>query len=195
MNLVYLIGAPGVGKTTLMEALTAACTRRLVVEPFAHEWLYRDGELVGVELGRRRGSFAGTDALSMSVGPEASRWVRRCRARLVLGEGARLATRRFLYAARSAGYRITLVHLVAPAAVLDERRARRGSAQDPAWMRGAESRAARLAAQLRYDAAVHELDATAPVQDLVADLVKCEPVLEVLGAGPASAGADLPGGA
>ncbi|MEW9530676.1 P-loop-containing protein [Microbispora sp. NPDC049125] len=183
MNLVYLVGPPGVGKTTLMAALTRGCDRTFQTTPVPHEQLRRGGEPVGLEVGRRRpGGFSGTDALAMNIQPAAVTWIATKPAPLVLGEGARLATTGFLSGARSFGYRVTVFYLHAPEYVLDDRRRERGSNQDPKWMRGATTRAANIAARMRLDADVHELDATAPTETLAAAAVKLEPALEVLNA-------------
>ena len=165
---LYVVGPPGVGKTTLMRMLKAewlegpphqAWPKSLVwVTP-----LFAPDRLVGLEIGRQRDAFGGTDALGMAVMPQALHWVGVARfPEVVLGEGARLGTAIFLGAL---GKRtdLTVVHLVAEEATLAERRAARGSKQDPTWMRGAATRAANTAQRLRDDyprVRVIELDAT-----------------------------------
>lgn len=152
LTLVYVSGAPGAGKSTLMRALTAGCDREPEAKPFAHDWLYDPREAgvllsrLAVELGRRRESFSGTDALGMSVSPVACRWIAERPARLVLAEGDRLANRAFLAAAADAGYAVNLVHLWADPATLDARCAARGSKQNDSWRKGRTSKAANLAA-------------------------------------------------
>ncbi len=180
MKLVYLVGPPGVGKTTLMEALTARCERQSEAKPFAHDWLYRDTTPVGIELGRRREAFSGTDALSMSVQPKAVEWIARKRHPLILAEGARLATYGFLSAARNAGYGVTLFYLVAPEEELQGRREGRGSDQNPSWIKGAQSRARRIADQMRMDADVHLVTTAPPVEEVLSTVLKLEPDLKAL---------------
>lgn len=180
MKLVYFVGAPGVGKTTLMEALTARCERQSETKPFAHDWLYRDTTPVAIELGRRRESFSGTDALSMSVQPKAIQWLGRKRHELLLAEGARLANLKFFYAARDVGYQVVLFYLIASNADLDARRVERGSSQKPSWMKGAATRARKVADQMRMDATVHWVTTSAPLEDVVATTLKLEPALKVL---------------
>lgn len=150
MNLVYLIGAPGVGKSTLMGELTAGCHRSPRLHPLAHDLLVdvAHAEPVGVELGRHRPGFPGTDTLALNVSPVACRWVAGGAGPgpLLLAEGDRLAHAGFLDAAAHGGYRVHMVHLVAPAEVIDARCAARGSTQNEAWRRGRVTKAAGLAA-------------------------------------------------
>jgi hypothetical protein len=167
---VYVIGPPGVGKTTLMERLKAdyleVDARR--AWPGSLLWLtplYRiphNGVPDGVELGRRRATFGGTDALGMAVMPHACDWIANTRVLpgVVFGEGARLGTVRFL-SGLSMRADLLVVHLIASPEALTARRQLRGSDQSDAWMRGAATRAANAAEALRTtDTAVLTLDAT-----------------------------------
>jgi hypothetical protein len=176
MNLLYVVGAPGAGKSTLMAELTAGAARVPRPGPPPHDQM---GERAA-ELGRRREGFSGTDALSMSIQPVAVRWITGCPFPLVLGEGARLANTGFLLAARRAGYTVTLPYLDAPAWVLDQRCTARGSAQNGQWRRGAATRAARIAALMELDARVLRLDATRAPADLAAEIRSAVPALEEL---------------
>jgi energy-coupling factor transporter ATP-binding protein EcfA2 len=144
-ELVYLIGEPGAGKSTLMCALTDQCARLSRRRPFAHDLLVRSREVVAVELGRRRAAFSGTDALALSVEPAARSWIAGTDSAVVLGEGDRLATAGFLDAATEAGFTVTLVHCAPSEAVAHERRRLRGSPQDATWVRGRRTKTARLA--------------------------------------------------
>lgn len=163
---LYIVGAPGVGKTSLMRELKASYragdAKR--VTPGSQLWvtpLYDDDALVAVELGRQRASFGGTDALGMAVMPHALHWIRNAPSLppLILGEGARLGTAGFLTElAKRAD--LTVLHLVASADALAARRAARGSTQSRAWMLGAETRARNAVARLSGAVRVVTLDST-----------------------------------
>jgi hypothetical protein len=188
LDLVYLIGAPGVGKSTVMAELTEGLPRVPRSEPFAHDWLHEriDGFLkppVAVELGARREAFSGTDALGMAVNPRACEWIGLAPAPLVLGEGDRLANARFLGAAQRAGYAVTLAYLVAGSKTLEQRRAARGSTQSEQWIKGRVTKADNLAARGREEGwRVIRIDTSAFRPDGVARLIRAQaPALKVLG--------------
>lgn len=179
---VYLVGPPGVGKTTLMRELKAP----YLEGPAERAWdrsllwltpLYAADRMAGVELGRTRDAFGGTDALGMAVMPQAKAWMEAAPLPgLVLGEGARLGTVPFLDLLASRAD-LTVVHLTAKPAALTARRLARGSRQDPTWMRGAESRARNTADQLRAGGVrVRTLDATdATPAELAAQMMETAP--------------------
>ena len=100
---LYIIGAPGAGKSTVTRHVVAGLGlswapdikvyRELWVNPLLDE----DGVQRGLSLGKERGAFSGTDALSMSVLPRALEWLRETELPdFVLGEGARLSSPKFL---------------------------------------------------------------------------------------------------
>jgi ribose 1,5-bisphosphokinase PhnN len=183
MHLIYLIGAPGVGKSTAMRAATSEWTAvpaerdRSVPGWTPHVRLIDgDGIVRAIELGVRREPFGGTDGLSMSIGPQAADFLYTHPHRLVLGEGQRLATRPFLEAAVRAGYSTTLVLLSLPPELAAERWAGRGTDQASSWRKGAETRVRNIAgwAAARGDLVVVTLDASGPpgfIGDEIRDLM------------------------
>lgn len=173
-DLLYLIGPPAAGKSTLMRRLTAGCDRLPRNMPVAHSRLVHPatGHQIGAELGYNRPDFPGTDTLAMGISPAACEWVRSGDGpRLLLGEGDRLAHVGFLAAAVEGGYRVTVGYLDADLEVLDARCAARGSKQSASWRAGRATKSSRLAAtaeQLGYP--VVRLDATEPTPILAARL-------------------------
>lgn len=145
-HLLYIVGAPGVGKSSVARALRTPWDQEVLRhDPVPHTLLRHpaSGTAHGLELGVPRENFPGTDALSMSIGPHATAFLRdKCGPfAFALGEGARLATRPFLGTLATAGVRVTLVHLRADPELLEERWRARGAKQNPSWRKGAETRA------------------------------------------------------
>ncbi len=142
-RLIYLFGGPAVGKSTL--------TRRVFTG-----WETTAFQVAGVplverrcgarhidEIGVVRDEFPGTDGLSMSIITKAERLLV-TRPANYYAEGDRLAVSRFFMAAVDAGYDLHLFWLFPPEDVVAGRRKNR--VQKLAWMRGRDTKAARLAA-------------------------------------------------
>lgn len=152
-TLTYIIGQPGAGKTTLMSAiLKGASTLYTADTPVGHRGMKGPHGLFTV-LGKDRHPFGGTDTLSHAVSGNCETWVEelsRCAAgATVFGEGDRLATKRFLAAAR-AHYRVLLFHLEADDRVAASRRAERAEEyrlkqQSASWVKGRITKHANLA--------------------------------------------------
>jgi len=88
----------------------------------------------GVRLGRTRGTFSGTDALGMSVNPDAVAWAAEDDLpSVILGEGARLANEKFLF---TLGMRCKTLVVLLTAENAAQRRRERGSDQNPTWIKG-----------------------------------------------------------
>ncbi|QHB37138.1 hypothetical protein QDA03_gp03 [Microbacterium phage Terij] len=151
---LYLLGAPGVGKSTAMA--TWLDSRDMAVAPdpsrvkgkLVGHGLYNvlTGDTQGVYLGRMREDFPGTDGLSMAVAPDARAWAGTLSRRheggmnYVVGEGQRLGNPGFLTALAENTW-LTIVLLSAHPDALTARRDERGSTQSPSWMQGAATQA------------------------------------------------------
>ena len=143
--MLYLIGEPGVGKTTAMNRVLDRCSvgppyrlgRQFYAEPI-------DGPKgPGWHLGRRRESFGGTDALGMAAITAACEWVRTVPDdQVLLGEGQRLGVARFIDTAMQR-HSILLIWLDGPIQAQAWREAR-GSHQSSTFVKGAATRASRL---------------------------------------------------
>lgn len=168
MNLVYLIGVPGSGKSSVMAAASARFNRVPAEAGVRFDYLLEDsGVVAGVELGVRRASFSGTDAYALNVMPRAVAALPSLLASVpvVLAEGDRLASPRFLDVA---GPDLRLVHIDVPEDVAAARRAARGSNQSPSWLAGRRTKVGRLADRYAGHPGFVRLDGTAPVSDLAA---------------------------
>lgn len=147
-HFLYLLGAPGSGKSSLVRALSTSARGVAHKKPFPHiEWAAPGGEVV--ELGARREKFSGTDALPMNTQPRAVAYVDAHPGPLLLAEGDRLANDGFFKAVQAAGYTFTLVWLDPPGEWMATRRAERverdgGRLQNESWIRGRESKVNRL---------------------------------------------------
>lgn len=172
---IYLIGGPGSGKSTLMDALTRGWVfgpyeRLTERELFGHHLVQQPITMHGVYLGHRRPEYPGTDALSLSVAPQALNWLETLDPTLdwVFGEGARLAHSGFL-AGLANRTRLLVVHLRVDPEVSEARRAiRPGKPLTPQYCKTAVTKSANTAAWCReVGITTLELEGTAPVEDLL----------------------------
>lgn len=118
MKVVYLIGLPGCGKSTVMKKF---------MENFDNWEQQRVGQLTDTHvsgsirvLGKYEEgqTFSGTDRLSMAVSPDAIQFIKSHPEETIYGEGDRLNTKGFFEAC---GENLTIIHLT----VSDEERERR----------------------------------------------------------------------
>lgn len=156
----YLIGEPGAGKSTLMAQVLAKHRSEIRSKPFAHMALGDPAKPWGIELGKVRESFSGTDALSMGVLPKVVEWLPTAPAPIVIGEGDRLTARSFFEACRQIGT-LRVIHLDTPPDEAARRRAKRGSTQNDTWVRGRATKVANLA----RDFATDRIDGSLPIAE------------------------------
>lgn len=144
MRLVYLIGAPGAGKTTIMRAAVGPA---LIERQVGAVWCTSHDRNV-MQLGRQRSRFGGTDALAYDIQPKVLELLKGWgpkSARIVVGEGDRLSNAGFFHAVINLGITLVVVHLDTQPRLALERRAGRGSSQSISWVRGRETHTRRLA--------------------------------------------------
>lgn len=166
---LFVVGEPGVGKTTLVRALIAGRPLELVPSP---KWtLAGEVALLGHYTGA---TFDGGDTVSSTnVDPELAYWERRLLDRpLSIFDGDRCSNDE--RKGRIAGNaRALVLHLVAPETESARRReARRQSgdkAQDPSWVKGRKTKAANFAAKFDEGDRL-TLDANAPTAALAAQV-------------------------
>lgn len=140
MHLMYILGEPGTGKSTLMAELVKGRPFEKVYAPFLH-LVYGHGACM---LGGLREEYPGTDMLAFDASPKVVHWLGQATPPLVLGEGARLGTRRFLLSAQSIGYALHLYHLVSTGEARARRKERSRQQQDP-FAKGQATKSAALA--------------------------------------------------
>lgn len=131
----YIIGEPGVGKSTLVEWITEGHNPDTTDSPFSFR-RYDNGV---TELGKRRADFSGTDALSMSVQPTVQKYIEAVSPALVLAEGDRLANRKFFDFLKEQGYEV-YVYAIVGSKTAARQREERGSRQDDTWLRGRQTK-------------------------------------------------------
>lgn len=170
-RLVYVIGEPGAGKTTAVDAYCAAYEPIDLDAPIPHRAWMDDGDLAFVTLGRHRPPFSGTDTLAMNVQPVATTWLSHpASPRLVLAEGDRLGNAKFLNAMRDVGRDVTVVYLATDPDVAQARRTARsastGTEQNASWVAGRVTKVSRLVET--FDPV--RIDGNRPVDEIAADL-------------------------
>lgn len=142
---VYVIGGAGTGKSTFMQALLDELGWTLNPELIDLHSLrnakalvtlrgHRVNEFDALYLGKMRESHPGTDGLDRASSPVGEQWLKTQRRPLViLGEGATLATRRFLEALHETT-EVLFIRLWAPPEIVEARFKERGTAQDPKFV-------------------------------------------------------------
>lgn len=169
-HLIYIIGEPGSGKSTLMATLLHGQGTEQS-KPFA--FIQYPG---GIELGARREKFSGTDALPMNVQPTVVEWMKdQPDETILIGEGDRLANDGFFLAAKEMGYDLMLYHLWVPPNIGEARRQARGSNQNKSWIGGRITKVKNLVKKWKPET----LDGRKSAEELVLRM-KRNPIIERL---------------
>lgn len=166
---IYVFGAPGAGKSTLVKALMEACGSAGIAQE--ESWgvpLMHHLETPWRELGKWRPTFGGTDSLSYSIAPRATALVTAdSRPHHLIGEGDRLTSTPFFKALQTHYDRFVPVFVegshTAWAQMLARAEALGKEPQTESWWKGRDTKSRRLAAEF---ASLH-LVAGDPIDALV----------------------------
>ena len=178
MKLIYVIGLAGVGKST---AVQQALLSLGYLNGTAHEqplphivWTQTNGKSI-TELGRRRESFSGTDALALNIQPKATAWLESKPAELVIAEGDRLGNAKFFDVAVNVCDEFVVVLIDALAETAKARAYRRAQRlgvplQNDVWWKGRITKVSNLAD--RYAENLVRIDGTENRSVVAGELAK-----------------------
>lgn len=180
-RLLYLMGYPGAGKTTLMTLALADLPFTVRRDLFQRRY-YPGGVMLGGDrLLERLGEasdklFAGADALQRNAQPKVIQWLGQADTTCIVGEGERLTSRRFFEGALLAGWTVTVAYLDASQALCLLRQQQRGRLMHPQRWRYTVAKVQKLADWVDRQ---WILDATLPPEALAARLNE-HPVMKAI---------------
>jgi len=118
MKLIYIIGVPGTGKSTVMKQFMSHYSEWKQEKVVDLLETHVSGNIRVLGKYEEGETFSGTDRLSMAVAPKAIEWINTKPNEIIFGEGDRLNNKAFF---ESAGDNLVIIHLT----VSDQERKRR----------------------------------------------------------------------
>lgn len=165
MNMLYLLGEPGIGKTTLSRALFHGLNRVEKTLPYIC-WTEYHPKLC--EIGRDRDTFGGTDALGMASQKKVIDWLESEPYPYVYAEGDRLANGKFFTWAQEFGVDLQIIHLTGERVAAKRRKKRNeqiGKEQNESWIASRRTKIQNVVKD--FEPVVLELDASVGLKDMV----------------------------
>lgn len=175
MDLLYIVGEPGVGKSTLVKSFTEPCHKQVHDMPVLHT----EYSTEVAQIGQDREDFGGTDTLGY-MQPIVQMWLNRFPYPFMLAEGDRLNNSGFFDFCIDAGINLTVMSLWAPE-LAAERRAERaekvGKAQKEWWLKTRRTKVENVMEQFCDDDWI--IDGTLPFEEL-RELMRRHPVIQAI---------------
>jgi hypothetical protein len=128
MKLVYLIGLPGCGKSTVMKEFMSRREGWKHDKPIDLLDTHLSGNVRVLGKYEEGETFSGTDRLSMAVAPKAIEWLSTNPVEFVIGEGDRLNNKAFFEMAKTFG-ELHIIQLIVSDGERERRYVQRGSDQ------------------------------------------------------------------
>lgn len=155
-QMLYLIGEPGVGKTTISQMMFEGLPSKVKSVPYV-TWTEYHPTLC--ELGRQRENFGGTDALSMAAQKKVIAWLENeSNHPYVFGEGDRLANAKFFNWAQE-HFELQIACIWGPEIAEERRNARAaelGKEQNTTWLASRRTKIERLVEEFVPDRLVFD---------------------------------------
>lgn len=153
---ILLTGIPGSGKSTITREFMAKVNDVVgCIEGDEFEF-FKEGLVIGHKFGElvvfgdyrdRDAVFPGTDMMSMAVSPEFQEYVKKNSPKIFL-EGDRLVGNKTIDFLLEQGYDMNIIHLKVDQDTINARYAKRGSNQDPQFLKSKATKVENIASRM-----------------------------------------------